>query len=207
VIVTVPVSILQSGDIAFNPALPAAKTTALSKMGMDSAIRVVLDFRKNFWRETGFRNIYGGELGTEYFNPGASGRSTVARTMSVTLSGKNAEDLSPLGKDIIPTLLQELDAMFDGQATPNVRRDTSEAADYIAVIQDWSQEPFIRGSMSYLKPGATNQERINLSLPVNELLYFAGEATDIAGEAGTINGALQSAERAAKEIITSVTGI
>jgi monoamine oxidase len=203
-VITVPITVLQAGDINFIPALPSSKAVALSKMGMDAAIRVILDFRKNFW-EAGFRNIYGGEKGLEYFNPGGSGRSTVARTLSVTLSGKVAEDLSPLGKDIIPALLGELDLMYDGQATPNIRIDTT-VEDYVAVIQDWSKEPFIKGSMSYLKAGATMEERNKLASPVNDILFFAGEATDIEGEAGTVNGALQSAERAAQEIITSITG-
>jgi monoamine oxidase len=205
-IVTVPVAVLKAGDITFNPPLPAAKVSALSKMGMDAAIRVMLDFRKNFW-EAGFRNLYGGEAGTEYFNPGASGRSTVARTLSVTLSGETAETLSPLGKEIIPVLLDELDLMFEGQATPNARRDTTANADFIAVVQDWSKEPFIKGSMSYLKPGGTTQDRATLGLPVSDSLYFAGEATDVTGEGGTVNGALHSAERAAKEIISAITGI
>lgn len=205
IIVTVPVSILKDGDIAFNPPLPSSKTNALSRMAMDSSIRVLLDFRKNFW-ETGFRNILGGEKATEIFNPGASGRSTVARSLSVTLSGKTAEDMSPLGLQIIPALLTELDGMFDGQATPNIRRDTTEEGNPVAVIQDWGKEPFIRGSMSYLKPGGSIEDRLALAAPVSNTVYFAGEATDSLGEAGTVNGALQSAERAAQEIISSISG-
>jgi monoamine oxidase len=34
-------------------------------------------------------------------------------------------------------------------------------------------------------------------------LYFAGEATDTQGEAGTVAGALQSGIRAARELMTS----
>ncbi len=205
VIITVPVSILKSGDITFNPPLPSGKVSAMSNIGMDSAIRVMLDFRKKIW-DSDFKSIYGGAKGTEYFNPGSGGRSDVARTLSVTLSGKRAEDLSSLGVDIIPELLSELDAMFDGQATPNVRRDTTAAADYIAVVQDWGKEPFIRGSMSYLKTGGTKNHRVTLGAPVGDVLFFAGEATDAEGEAGTLNGALQSAERAAQEVVSSITG-
>ncbi len=202
-IIAVPISILKTGLINFTPALPSSKTAALGNMSMDSAIRVILDFRKNFWG-AGFRNIYGGSTGIEYFNPGGSGRSTVARTLSVTISGKRAQELSPLGMDIIPELLSELDLMFDGEATANVRKDNVND-EYIAAIQDWGKEPFIQGSMSYLKPGGSNNDRAVLAETVNEVLYFAGEATDVQGEAGTINGALQSAERAAKEIIESIT--
>jgi monoamine oxidase len=85
VIVTVPVSILKSGSIAFTPGLPSAKTSALSKMEMDAAMRVVLDFKANFWGETsGF--LYGGVDGPEYFNSGA-GRSELYRTLSITVGG------------------------------------------------------------------------------------------------------------------------
>jgi monoamine oxidase len=201
-LITVPISVLQSGDITFTPALPNSKALALSRMGMDSAIRVILDFRKNFW-SAGFRNIYGGEKGMEYFNPGTSGRSTVARTMSVTISGEKAEELSLLGLDIIPELLGELDLIYEGQASSNVRLDPVND-EYVAVVQDWSKEPFIKGSSSYLKVGGSNVDRENLAEPVKDKLFFAGEATDITGEAGTVNGALVSAERAAKEIIASI---
>jgi monoamine oxidase len=42
--------------------------------------------------------------------------------------------------------------------------------------------------------------REELAAPVDNTLYFAGEATD-AEEAATVNGALQSGERAAREIL------
>jgi monoamine oxidase len=202
-IVTVPLSILKAGDITFTPALPSDKLTAMSFMGMDASIRVVLDFRKNFW-EGGFRNVYGGETSPEYFNPG-EGRSTVARTLSATISGAKAEELSALGTDVIPALLSELDSVYAGQASENIRKGPSNDLP-IAVIQDWLKEPFIKGSMSYLKAGGNNSHRTLLGQTVGSNLFFAGEATDDQGEAGTVNGALLSGERAAENVIKSITG-
>ena len=46
-------------------------------------------------------------------------------------------------------------------------------------------------------PGLRREE---LAAPLDETLYFAGEATDI-DESGTVGGALASGIRAAKEII------
>jgi len=200
VIVTVPVSVLKSGSISFAPALPSSKTSALSKMEMDAAMRVLLDFKANFWGEaSGF--LYGGTDGPEYFNSGV-GRSEVYRTLSVTIGGAKASELSLLGKGSIPVLLEELDSIFAGKATLNIRKDPNN--NIIAVIQDWSLEPFIKGGSSYLKAGGTNQDRINLATPVNDRLFFAGEATDVNGEFGTINGALLSGERAANEVIETI---
>lgn len=200
VIVTVPVSILKAGDVTFSPALPAAKQNALGKIGMDAAIRYAIDFRRNFWGDH-FRSIYGGDI-PEYFNA-AVGRSPVPRTIQVTVSGEKAEELSPLGYDAIPIILQDLDQMFDNSATLDARRDPIEDK-FIAAIQDWGKEPFIKGSMSYLKPGGTNADREALAKPLQNKVFFAGEATDFSGDAGTVNGALLSAERAAAELITSI---
>ena len=200
VIVTVPVSILKSGSIAFTPGLPSAKTSALSKMEMDAVMRVLLDFKGNFWGEaSGF--IYGGVDGPEYLNSGA-GRSELYKTLSVTIGGPKASELSLLGKGSIPVLLDELDSIFSGKATLNVRKDTNDNT--IAIIQDWSLEPFIKGGSAYLKAGGTNQDRVNLGAPINDKLFFAGEATDVNGEFGTINGALLSGERAAKEVLATI---
>lgn len=202
VIVTVPVSILKAGDITFTPALPTAKTTALAHMGMDASVRVFLDFKQNFWGESA-SYLYGGTKGPEYFNTGI-GRSTNARTLSVTVNGPKAEALSALGKDMVPVLLGELDLLYDGKATRNTRVDGQ--GNTISVIQDWTKEPYIQGGVSYLLASGVNGDRINLAAPISNRIFFAGEATDTAGDAGTVNGALLSGERAAQEIITSITG-
>lgn len=200
VIVTVPVSILKSGSIIFTPGLPAAKTTALGVMGMDPTLRVLLDFKANFWGLTsGF--LYGGTDGPEYFNCGV-GRSELTKTLGVTVCGPKAAALSLLGKNAIQVLVAELDVFFDGKATTHIRTDVND--NIIAVIQDWSLEPYIQGGTSYLKPGGTNQHRQNLAEAVDDKLFFAGEATDVTGEYGTLSGALYSGERAAQEVIDSL---
>lgn len=201
VIVTVPVSVLKAGDITFSPALPGTKTTALSKMGMDAAIRVVLEFKQNFWGQQ-TANLYGGTTVPEHLNAGV-GRSNFTKTMSLTIQGPSAEALSPLGADMVPVILNELDTIFDGKASLNIRRDV-DTNEILSVIHDWSKEPFIKGGVAYVKPGGTNADRVNLGTPVNDILFFAGEATDVNGEFGTINGALLSAERAAQEVIDSI---
>ncbi|MBA4054760.1 MAG: hypothetical protein C0490_08620 [Marivirga sp.] len=200
VIVTVPVSILKNGSITFTPALPSTKTSALSTMGMDAALRILLDFKANFWgANSGF--LYGGTEAPDYFNSGV-GRSELSKTMGITIMGAKAAELSLLGKNVIPVLLDELDSIFDGKASLNVRKDFDD--NVIAVIQDWSLEPHIQGGVSYIKPGGNNQDRIDLAAAVENKLFFAGEATDVNGEFGTINGALLSGERAAQEIIDSI---
>lgn len=200
VIVTVPVSILKNNSITFTPSLPSAKTSALSRIGMDTAIRIFMEFRKNFWAEDG-AFIRGGTICPSWFNAGI-GRSEFNRALSLTIYGPEAENLSAMGTDMIPVVLGELDKVLDGQATANIRRDDDDNMLY--VIQDWSKEKYIQGGFSYGKPGGSNQDRIDLAASVNSKLFMAGEATDVNGEYGTISGALLAAERATAEVVDSI---
>lgn len=207
VIVTVPVSVLKDGDITFTPALPASKTTALANMGMDNVIRVALNFKKNFWQDDvtdpELRFIFGGTVAAQYFNAG-TGRGEIRNVLSATVIGAKADELSAMSSDDVElALINELDAMFDGRAKAELRNDESEKG--VIVIQDWGKEPFIKGGNAYVKPGGSNNDREELAEPVNDKLFFAGEATDVMGEFGTVNGALQSAERAALELIAIIT--
>ncbi|MCP4336214.1 MAG: FAD-dependent oxidoreductase, partial [Gammaproteobacteria bacterium] len=67
-----------------------------------------------------------------------------------------------------------------------------------SIVTAWSTEPWIRGSWACALPGQAYQ-RANLQRPVDEHLFFAGEATVYGGQ-GTCHGAYQSGIRAAKEI-------
>ena len=63
-------------------------------------------------------------------------------------------------------------------------------------MHDWSRDPFSRGAYSYLAVGG-GAARAVLSAPIDDAVFFAGEATAAGGQAGTVNGALESGERAA----------
>jgi monoamine oxidase len=64
---------------------------------------------------------------------------------------------------------------------------------------DWQSDPFARGAYSYVLTGGKKARRA-LAKPIDDTLFFAGEATDATGEAGTVAGALLSGIRAAREV-------
>ncbi|MFM8913906.1 MAG: flavin monoamine oxidase family protein [Flammeovirgaceae bacterium] len=201
-IVAVPLSILKSGSIAFTPALPSANANAMAKFGMDACIRLVLDFKKNFW---GLDSSYtwGGTTVPQYFNSGA-GRSQFFRTISLTINGPKAQQLSGLSDDnIVLQVLAEMDTIYNGQGTGFIRRDLTDDR-ILSLIKDWTKDPFIKGGISYPLVGTTNDDRKGLAASANDRLYFAGEATDATGDAGTVSGALNSAIRVTDEIIKSI---
>jgi monoamine oxidase len=69
-----------------------------------------------------------------------------------------------------------------------------------AYFHDWQSDPFSRGAYSYGKVGSDGAQQA-LGSPVENVLFFAGEATDVSGHNGTVHGAIASGYRAAEEIL------
>lgn len=71
-----------------------------------------------------------------------------------------------------------------------------------AYIHDWQMDPFSRGAYSYGRVGGDGMPEA-LAKPIDNTLFFAGEATDITGHNGTVHGAIASGNRAAAEILSA----
>jgi monoamine oxidase len=70
-------------------------------------------------------------------------------------------------------------------------------------FHDWHSDPLFRGAYSY---AGVNMlwARQTLAKPVEETLFFAGEATETKGHSGTVHGALASGLRAARLLLNVV---
>jgi monoamine oxidase len=64
---------------------------------------------------------------------------------------------------------------------------------------NWDRDPFARGAYSYARAGGSHAAAA-LARPVEGTLFFAGEATDAEGRTGTVEGALASGLRAARQV-------
>ena len=74
-----------------------------------------------------------------------------------------------------------------------------------AIISRWRQDPFARGSYSFIGPEATGEDYDTLGEPVDQKVFFAGEATCRTHPA-TVHGAYISGLRAATEVLESIIG-
>ncbi len=64
-------------------------------------------------------------------------------------------------------------------------------------------DPYATGVYSYLSAGGMSAPQA-LAEPINNTLFFAGEATETSGHTGTVHGALMTGKRAAEEIIKAL---
>ena len=191
VIITVAIPILKSADIQFIPALPNEKITAFSKIGMDAGMKVFLKFSNKFFDQ----NIIGGHICAAYADESA-GKNGNDNVLLAFIMGEQAEYLTSLGSDtaITTALIQELDTMYNGQATVS----------FIAShIQNWTINPFVKGAYSYSTIGMGDARKI-ASLPINKKLYFAGEAMNTNGHHQTVHGALETGYREVVHILNDI---
>jgi monoamine oxidase len=98
----------------------------------------------------------------------------------------------PSTAGLVRAALQSLDAMFGAHCNAGQLLEG-------AYWHDWQADPLTRGAYSFVKVGGDAAAR-TLAAPLEETLFFAGEATDYEGEAATVTGAIRSGERAAREI-------
>lgn len=193
VIVTVPISVLKKNIILFSPALPQNKLNAIQQIGFDSGMKIIIKFSQRFWAEdTG--SIYGEGYVPEFWTTGLNkGTNNV---LTAFVMGDKATYLSSLGNNAIQEVLMQLNAMYGNNVATNNYQSH--------FIMDWSKEPFIEGAYSFPQVG-TSGAFLNLSLPVNDKLYFAGEATHSGGHNATVHGAIETGQRVAEEIINSIS--
>jgi monoamine oxidase len=64
-------------------------------------------------------------------------------------------------------------------------------------MHDWLGDPYARGAYSYPIVGGSEAAKV-LARPVQQTLFFAGEAMDSEMRSGTVHGAIGSGRRAAK---------
>ncbi|MBV9332925.1 MAG: FAD-dependent oxidoreductase [Candidatus Eremiobacteraeota bacterium] len=199
-IVTLPVGVLRSTDAAgvtFEPRLPQSKRDALERIEMGHVVKVALEFRSAFWER-----IHGGRYGeAAFFRSETSAFPAYwtqfpLRTELVLAwaGGPKATALMHEGRDaLIKRALNGFGELF---GEPELARSEFKTA----YTHDWNGDPFSRGAYSYLTVGAADARRV-LGVPIEETLFFAGEATSTDGQGGTVNGALQTGQRAAAELL------
>jgi lysine-specific histone demethylase 1B len=202
VIVAVPLPILQDGDIKFTPALPKEKTDALSRMGMEPGTKVILKFSQRFWPENVELVICGDSFVPEIWIDGGAYRGPNAPwTITGFCVGDAARNIGKLDDKAVTRLFQaQLNQMF------GTNQDLSPASRYClgSTIFRWADQPFVRGGYSYPRLGSLG-DRERLAKPVDNKIFFSGEATSYTCESGTINAAMVTGQRAAEQAIASFT--
>jgi monoamine oxidase len=206
VIITIPLGVWlappqSKGAITFTPSL-TNKTEAAAKMGSGSAIKVLLLFKTIFWSEEKISNE--ADLKNFSFAITDAPISTwwtqlPEQTPLLTgwIAGPKAEELKDADE---PTIVQKaIDSLAAIFSINEEELKTNLQASYVF---NWAADPFTRGAYTYSAVNASDARK-TLMEPVENTLFFAGEALYEGTEMGTVEAALVSGKRVAKEVLQS----
>jgi monoamine oxidase len=73
-----------------------------------------------------------------------------------------------------------------------------------AIVADWGRDPLASGAYSWVPVGNLDAQRA-LATPIEDTLYYAGEAADFEGASGTVHGAIRSGTRAAEALLARIS--
>ncbi len=193
VIVTVPMTILQEGSINFTPTLSSDIQQTIDGIEVPPGLKVFMQFNERFYPDLlGIGSALSGSDAEKLYYDAAFKKDSSQNVLGLFQVGPEASQLTNLSNaDIISTILAQLDEIFDGKASQN----------YVShIIQNWSTEPHIKGSYTFLK-SSDYAKTERMSEGVNNKLYFAGEAFHQSANS-TVHGAGFTGRDIASKIIT-----
>ena len=202
-IIAVPLGVLRApagtpGHVEFEPGLGTAHAGALERMSMGHVVKIILRFREAFWRRgdrarAAFFHATGGPFPTFWTT------MPVHAPVIVAWAGGPAAD-ALVGLDDRRLAEVAIDALADLVGEKRARAQELVEACF---FHDWQTDPFARGAYAHvLVDGSAAPKRLARS--IEGTLFFAGEHTVEAPGIGTVDGALASGKRAAREAVRAL---
>jgi monoamine oxidase len=192
VIVALPAGVINAGSVKFDPPLPAAKVNAMLDLNMGPGLKIIYVFDEPILPE-GVGALYSKHNPPMWWSPTFGQENAQKFAITGFATGNWARELFQFGNDAI---------IAKGLGTLREELNTNIPDPVHVHIQNWSDDPFAKGVYSVVSPGAINCRAI-AAKPVEQKLFWAGEAVAPNAFAATVHGAYLSGERAAKEVLGS----
>jgi len=188
-IITLPLGVLQKGSVTFDPVLPTWKQQAIQGLGAGIVNKLILKFSEPFWPDD--LSVLVTPLDTQFWWRPGYDRDEEIPILTALIGGRSGADFSRLSESqAIERGLEELERM------------TGRSLDGLLMegrFINWGADPYSLMGYSYAPVGAAGL-RAELARAVDNVLYFAGEATN-ALRPGTVHGAAESGETAARALL------
>jgi len=190
VIVTIPLGVLQSGNVRFIPELPDQKQNAITKLGMGVLNKCYLRFDQAFWTNVDWLEYIPTNHGewTQWVSFQRVANMPILLGFNAADQGREVEAWSDT-KTVV-SAMETLRTIYSAEIP--------EPIDY--QITRWGMDPFALGSYSYNSLGSIPKMRQHLAAPLGTAVFFAGEASS-QDHFGSAHGAYLSGLRAAREVL------
>ncbi|XP_058218109.1 polyamine oxidase 2-like isoform X1 [Rhododendron vialii] len=185
-IVAVPLGVLKSNSIKFEPRLPEWKEAAIADLGVGIENKIILHFENVFWPNVEFLGVVAEtSYGCSYFLNlhKATGHSVLVYMPA----GQLARDIEKMS--------DETAANFAFIQLKKILPNASTPIHYL--VSRWGTDVNSLGSYSYDAVGKPHDLYEKLRVPVDNL-FFAGEATSV-DYPGSVHGAYSTGLMAAED--------
>lgn len=206
---TLPLSLMQdfgeqAARVRFTPSLDA-KVQAARKLSLGHVVKIVLRFREPFWESltvpgddeepADLKKLTFVHAPAEVLPTWWTQFPVKTPLITGWAGGTRADRLSLESEDsLVDHSLESLSHIF---VTSKQFLEELLAEFY---THNWHKDPFTAGAYSYIPVGGLDAQA-ELARPLEETLFFAGEATNDKGHHATVHGAIATGLRAAKEIL------
>lgn len=190
-IVTVPVGVLKSGDLQFDPPLPEKTRKALDGLEMNAFEKVVLRFQHRFWPEDVYalrRQGVTGEWWHSWYDLTELHGVPTLLTFAAGPCARATRDWAD--ERIVESVMLGLRDLFGDAVLDPVE----------TIVTRWQDDQFTRGSYAYMTVGSRAEDHDLLAAPIGGVLQLAGEAT-WAEDPATVTAAFMSGHRAAERVL------
>jgi monoamine oxidase len=188
VICAIPFTTLR--EVEFLPALSAQKSRVVNELEYLPSTRFLLQTRTRFWSQGGLSGYARTDRSAEIWDcgydlPGTQGilGATVAGAAGRSALGMTSDAAVGFGRSVV------------ADAFPEIGRHFAKG-----IVHRWALEPWARGAFAVFRPRQMSSLAPGLGAP-EDRIHFAGEHTS--SWSGWMEGALESGERAAREILSS----
>ncbi|MGD1842829.1 MAG: flavin monoamine oxidase family protein [Thermonemataceae bacterium] len=191
IILTVPLSILQNKEIQLTPALPKEKAKVIENTAVWPGFKAFFEFEEKFYPSFVDYIIQPEIDGQVSLYDAAWGQASNRHILGLFSVGKPAKTYGSLNdSEFKNQALKEFDKIFDGQASRTYLKH---------ITQNWSNEPFIKGA--YISDYSAPKNVAQLQTPVDNKLYFAGDAYTNGYDWGNVHNAIHSATQSVNKIL------
>ncbi len=202
VIVTVPLGVLKSGTIKFEPEFSKRKQGAIERVGFGDVEKVALSFKNAFWRKNQNKagalfsipdpiESYGAIVDVTETTGARPGASTTP-SLACIFGAEKAKWAAENPEDAVKLVLSDLKKMF-----PETYEEPIATA-----VSNWTTSPFSKGCYAFASVDTKLGDFRILAEPThNGRILFAGDAYAVDTYMGSVEGAFISGERAANVII------
>jgi monoamine oxidase len=186
VVLTVPLTTLR--QIEFRPRLSAAKEKAIAAPPYYPGVRILLQSRDRFWNRAGL-NGSARTARAEIWDAAYDRQGATRGLLGATAGGAAGREF--IAKKDAGSLAFGVDLVAD--AFPGIRSAFEKG-----IVHQWAQDRWSQGAFVAFAPGQMTALVPELARP-EDRVHFAGEHSS--SWMGWMEGALESGERAAREIL------